>query len=471
MRTIYSKSEITPELEERLLGEAKIVFDTSSLFRLYYLVPKHMKTLIDIFKILSDRVWVPAHVFEEYSRNRACCCQKPRSEKYRESAFSKNGIVDELRSFVEEREENPFMHPVVTEETLKKLKDCLSLIETPLADAKTALNFDFQEQKKVFEAFVDEKNDPVKQWIDSIDKGAPFTYKEILEIIKEGDLRYRHQLPPGYMDAVDVIEEGDAVEKRSKEKKGNKKDGIDKFGDLIIWKEIIRHSIDADKDILFISNDVVKGDTVILQGVEKGNPRRELLTEFEECTNHNVWFYTLEKFIDKLISHYKGRDLFETVADLDSVLYVLKKFEIERKMAAIRTGQKMMIKCDNCKRVFPVWEGELDMEWENTGTEERGMGPEEVWSSKNEICCPHCHNDISIEFCVSEYPMGFVNYENVEMDGGEILSNPNVAEMFKSTIDDEFYDECERCGKRCIANRMGLCEDCENDYQNFMRED
>lgn len=363
------------------------------------------------------------------------------------------------------------MHPVVSDSTLNKLKDCLAAIEAPLADAKTALNIDYQEQKKVFETFVDESNDPVKQWIDGIEKGTPFTYKEILEIIKEGDLRYRHQLPPGYMDAVDVIEDVNAADKRRKEKRGNKKDGIDKFGDLIIWKEIIKHSIDSDKDILFISNDVVKGDTVILEGEENGNPRRELLTEFEENTHHNIWFYTLEDFIEKLISHYKERDLFESVADLDSVLLVLKKYELERKMAALRTGQKIMIKCDKCGRVFSVWEGELGMEWENTGTEERGMGPEEMWSSKNEYCCPHCANEIAIEFSVSEYPMGCINYENVDIEGGEVLSSPDVSEMFGRTMNDEYYDECERCGKRCVANSMGLCGDCENDYHNFMRED
>lgn len=82
MRTIYSKSEVAPELEEHLLDVAKIVFDTSALLRLYYLAPKHMKTLIDIFQILKERIWLPAHVLEEYTRNRECCCQKPKTERY-----------------------------------------------------------------------------------------------------------------------------------------------------------------------------------------------------------------------------------------------------------------------------------------------------------------------------------------------------------------------------------------------------
>ena len=55
----------------------------------------------------------------------------------------------------------------------------------------------------------------MSDFVDSIDTGSELSFKQIYEIILEGDYRYRHQIPPGYEDT-----------------KG--KEGIQKFGDLII---------------------------------------------------------------------------------------------------------------------------------------------------------------------------------------------------------------------------------------------
>src|SRR4051812_46624693 len=51
--------------------------------------------------------------------------------------------------------------------------------------------------------------------------GAPFTEAEIDKISREGEHRYKAQIPPGFKD--------------------RSKDGRDKYGDLLIWKQIIDH--------------------------------------------------------------------------------------------------------------------------------------------------------------------------------------------------------------------------------------
>ena len=66
--------------------------------------------------------------------------------------------------------------------------------------------------------------------------GDKFTIQKLLEIISEGELRYKYKIPPGFEDF--------------------KKDGIDKFGDLIVWKQILElpKSMEVE-NIIFITND------------------------------------------------------------------------------------------------------------------------------------------------------------------------------------------------------------------------
>ncbi len=106
-----------------------------------------------------------------------------------------------------------------------------------------------------------------------------------------------NEIPPGYKDALT-------------------KSGIRQYGDLIIWKEILRFAKEHNTDIIFISNDV-KADWIIVDESDKckkqekplkeelGNPIRELLAEFEEDTGHKIWFYQTSKFIEHIEKTYK----------------------------------------------------------------------------------------------------------------------------------------------------------------------
>ena len=61
---------------------------------------------------------------------------------------------------------------------------------------------------------------------------ASFIYK----LCKEGEYRYKSQTPPGYKDA--------------------KKDGVSKYGDLIVWAETYEYAVLNNKNIIFVTDDV-----------------------------------------------------------------------------------------------------------------------------------------------------------------------------------------------------------------------
>lgn len=122
----------------------------------------------------------------------------------------------------------------------------------------------FQENKELH------KTDPINLLLDKLsDKGQvgkDYSITELFLIYEEAEKRYTYKLPPGYMD-----------DKRYNTKNG--KESPDKFGDYLIWKQMIKKSLEDEKSILFITNDQ-KEDW--LEGKEL---RKDLIEEFREHTN------------------------------------------------------------------------------------------------------------------------------------------------------------------------------------------
>ena len=111
-------------------------------------------------------------------------------------------------------------------------------------------------------------------------RGAHIPFSEKLKIIQEGELRYRNEIPPGYKD----------IEKA----------GIEKYGDLFIWKDIIKTAYKERAHILFISNDT-KEDWWKSEKNEPDDLREELQEEFLETNPFwQIHFLTLSKFFGYL---------------------------------------------------------------------------------------------------------------------------------------------------------------------------
>lgn len=63
--------------------------------------------------------------------------------------------------------------------------------------------------------------------------------------------------------------------------------------------------------------------------------------------------------------------------------------------------------------------------------------------------------------------MGFINNQNIEIDGGEIECTIDLSSYF------EVYetDTCARCGEYAVLNDSGLCPNCEDEYNRFVNSD
>lgn len=108
--------------------------------------------------------------------------------------------------------------------------------------------------------------------------GKRFKIQEEINLIKEGEIRYKYKIPPGYKDC--------------------EKPDISKFGDLFVWKEILEFSKEQQhKTIFFITNDL-KEDWWQLDKnnkILKINPL--LKREFDEnCGDKSIEFFSLDDF-------------------------------------------------------------------------------------------------------------------------------------------------------------------------------
>jgi hypothetical protein len=107
------------------------------------------------------------------------------------------------------------------------------------------------------------------------DKWPP---EKLAALKKEGEDRYAKKIPPGYKD----------IKKDAGE--------YDKYGDLIIWKEVIAKAKAEKRPVIFISDDL-KEDWWWIHRGRKIAPRPELIEEFRAESAQDFHIYEFTQFL------------------------------------------------------------------------------------------------------------------------------------------------------------------------------
>ncbi len=98
------------------------------------------------------------------------------------------------------------------------------------------------------------------------------------EIFKEGEERFKNKVPPGFEDE-------------------KTKEGSRKFGDLILWKQIIQKAKEINKDVILITDErKIDWWWKIKDGRNMG-PRQELVEEIKLQANVDFHMYSSERFL------------------------------------------------------------------------------------------------------------------------------------------------------------------------------
>lgn len=307
------------EKEQRMWKDGILVFDTCALLEFYYFTTKSQEEIFNnVFRHIKGRLWIPGHVEYEYLKNRESTLKKPINEKYeilkkeRIELISK-GIkdliknVDDLANETKKEDSHPYIDLKITNE-LKELCDSFEKKHSEIGQ-KMADQIELRKNEILSKV---ENDNVLKGFNEFFEVGKEYNYTKIMEILIEGEVRYRNFVPPGYLD------------KGGK----NSKEGTQIYGDLIIWKQIIEYAKEVQKPIILISNDT-KGDWCDVNNRKRIlNPKEDLIREISDEAKVDFWMYTLDQFL-YYARTYLGSEINETIIEEVKNIGELK-FEFEQ---------------------------------------------------------------------------------------------------------------------------------------------
>jgi len=262
-RAYYSP---TAEEFERLWDEAVIVFDANALLNLFRYSAPIRDEWLDFLDGEKGRLWLPHQAALEFHRIRRLIAGE------QEKAFA--DVEDALRN---------------AEQTIRKSID--GLRRHPTREAEELSDLIERHMRKVrkkfkkararhFQAVVyQEAHDKTLEAITTLydgNVGEAYADDDLKALYKEGSERFAKKIPPGYMDA---------------DKKGD-----EKYGDLVLWRQILDYGAEVKKPLIFVTDDS-KEDWWFKSGGKTFGPRPELVAEYFEVAGQRAHFYQPRAFL------------------------------------------------------------------------------------------------------------------------------------------------------------------------------
>jgi hypothetical protein len=278
------------EFENEIWKDCIFVLDTSALLELYFYSNASQQKIFDnILRPLKARLWIPSHVEFEYLKNRKSAIKKPIAEKYspireivddiRSDVKSLKLKINDLRQKTQKSETHPYFDQGIFDKVIEAVESSDKEFNSFFNGALAQIDL----RKNEIEAL--EKNDAVLFGLtDLLSVGREYSFKKKLEILAESEIRFRNRIPPGYKDA-----EGK-----------DQKDGLQRIGDLIIWRQIIDYASVSKKPVVFVTNDV-KEDwcyaTKRSNEVRIERPKEDLIQEIHAEADVKFWMYNFPQFL------------------------------------------------------------------------------------------------------------------------------------------------------------------------------
>lgn len=222
---------------------------------------------------MDERLWLPYHIVEEFVSKKEKEYENIDTfendlkkfggylkkilefseEKYDRSIQIENYDIDQLKKFRKE----------IKGYGLDKLKNSIDSIiknKSYLKDKDNINNTVFDKLGNLFDNKV----------------GENFNVYQLNKIFSEGELRNKYKIPPAFRDS---------------------KKPYNKFGDLIIWKQIIKYAKDNKKNVIFVSNDN-KDDWKLKCNTGEKVPHYKLINEFRRETGKWIHIVNYTQFLE-----------------------------------------------------------------------------------------------------------------------------------------------------------------------------
>jgi PIN like domain len=176
--------------------------------------------------------------------------------------------------------------------------------------------------------------------------GDPFPLARLQAIAKEGEERYKKNVPPGYKDI----------------KKEDPTDEMRKYGDLILWMQVIDRAKELNIGVIFVCDDRKEDWWLEFKGRTIG-PRPELVAEFKASVDQDFYMYSTDRFLDfagKFLEAHVSKD------SVSEIREIRKDEESTRRRLRREVEKKQLLsfinKCDQSLGEAHVKLGSLEAE-------------------------------------------------------------------------------------------------------------
>lgn len=244
----------------QLWKECVFAFDASALLDIYRSTAATRGVVLAFMEALKDRIWLPYQAGYDFQENRLNVIS--------EELTSYTKVAEFLRSLGEQLKSQIHRHSLEVGDELVK-----ELTEVGESLAKRVEEVKLKQPDLV-------KSDDIRDKITELFAGRvgkKFNDADLAELYKQGERRYESKIPPGYLDS--------------------KKPSPNKFGDFIIWSELLQHAKSPKKPIVFITADA-KDDWWWQHLGQTIGPRPELVQEMMTEAGTRFYMYDLQQFID-----------------------------------------------------------------------------------------------------------------------------------------------------------------------------
>lgn len=260
---------------DELWASALIVLDTNVLLNLYRYSDSTKTELLAIIRQLSERIWIPNQVAKEFLSNRLIVIGE-QSDLYKSHITSLQDFKRPL--------ESQKKHPFISE---KLFVECDAIFEK--------LKIELESSKK----FHDERinSDDIKDELASIldgKVGKGYDKEALEKITIDGESRYNEKIPPGFKD----------IKKGGDSKLLN--DRLLKYGDYIIWLQILEHSKNVQRSVIFVTGDVKEDWWLTFHGKTIA-PHPLLVEEFYNVVNQPFHMYPVDIFLERAGQHLQQK--------------------------------------------------------------------------------------------------------------------------------------------------------------------
>lgn len=264
MRAVFP-AHFRPTAEEltALWRDSTFAVDANVLLNLYRYSTETRRELETALRSVQEKLFVPHQAAREFLRSRLSVTASQADENSKAVK-----TITDLASTLQNKKKHPFLPENELPAFKQQVEKLVKLLEQQREVLLTRMTKD-----EVLD-FIQEISDQRT--------GQALADADLADLLVEGEKRYAAEIPPGYKDG----------------KKDASGDPYRKFGDLIVWKQLLARAKIDKRPLIFVTDDK-KEDWWLEQSGRTIGPRTELREEFIAEVSKDFWMYTVDLFIEE----------------------------------------------------------------------------------------------------------------------------------------------------------------------------